>query len=135
MIIPRVGIFDFPDNIICFEAFLDTKIESSVSRNDFSIVIGTNVADLDVSSSILARSFNFSSSIELFQFPSSNNTGDITCFIDVGESILEIGKSRDSSIITSISDNGKIRIIFSKSTGIILMAIGVGENKLCASFF
>ena len=135
MIIPRVGIFDFPDNIICFEAFLDTKIESSVSRNDFSIVIGTNVADLDVSSSILARSFNLSSSIELFQFPSSNNTGDITRFIDVGESILEIGKSRDSSIITSISDNGKIRIIFSKSAGIILMAIGVGENQLCASFF
>ena len=135
MIIPRVGIFDFPDNIICFEAFLDTKIESSVSRNDFSIVIGTNVADLDVSSSILARSFNLSSSIELFQFPASNNTGDITRFIDVGESILEIGKSRDSSIITSISDNGKIRIIFSKSTGIILMAIGVGENKLCTSFF
>ena len=131
---PGVGVHNFHGNIGVNA--LHAQEECSVAGNNLSIVVSTDIANLDLAVSGKAVGLGLRGQgaglNQFLQLHTGNNTGNITALINIGESVLEVIQASQGSKITGHGNKSDIGILFSFFYDIGLVAVRVGNNKVAA---
>ena len=115
---------------------LDAQEEGGVAGDDLGVVVGADVADLDLAVSGEAVGLGLGGQgaglDQLLDLHACDDTGDIAALVDGGKGVVEVIEAGNGGEVAGHGHKVDVRVLLGFLLHVGLMAVGVGDDQVAA---